>query len=339
MAKLDARRVGAFLDDPGRCRVVLLHGDDPGLIRERGDRLVAVVSGGDRLRVIEVAKEAARDTGLLAAEAATLALIGGRQVVRVRDAGDGFTPAAKLAIAGPGPGLVVLEGGELPGRSKLRALLEPAAEAAVIACYRERGAELAGSIGRTLGELGVKAEPAATEWLAGRLGDDRQLMRRALEALALQVGEGGLVTPEAAMAAVAGGSALDLEEALIAALAGDLALADQALEQAFAEGAAAVQVVRGALRQVQRLQAAAAAMAAGASASAAIEALRPPVFFRHKPQLERALRAWRPAALAAAGAGLLEAERRTKTTGLPDQAVARMAVLSLARQAALLSRR
>ncbi|MBX6742606.1 MAG: DNA polymerase III subunit delta, partial [Acetobacteraceae bacterium] len=37
MAKLDARRIGAFLTDPGDCRVVLLHGDDPGLIQERAE--------------------------------------------------------------------------------------------------------------------------------------------------------------------------------------------------------------------------------------------------------------------------------------------------------------
>jgi len=34
--KLDARRVEAFLRDPGAVRAVLLHGEDAGLIRERG---------------------------------------------------------------------------------------------------------------------------------------------------------------------------------------------------------------------------------------------------------------------------------------------------------------
>ena len=34
MAKLDARRIEAFLADPGRdCRVALLHGDDVRLLR------------------------------------------------------------------------------------------------------------------------------------------------------------------------------------------------------------------------------------------------------------------------------------------------------------------
>jgi DNA polymerase-3 subunit delta len=58
------------------------------------------------------------------------------------------------------------------------------------------------------------------------------------------------------------------------------------------------------------------------------------VFFRHKPGFERALRLWRATALAAAGSALLDAERRTKTTGVPSEVVARNAVIGLARQAA-----
>ncbi|WP_135467837.1 DNA polymerase III subunit delta [Crenalkalicoccus roseus] len=334
MARIDARRLAAFLDDPGACRVVLLHGDDPGLVRERAERLAARVTGGDALRLVEVPREAARDPGLLAAEAATLALVGGRRLVRVREASDAFAAAAKEALAGPGPGLVLLEAGELPARSRLRALLEPAPEAVVIPCYRERGAELAASIARLLAELEVQAEPAAVEWLAQRLGEDRLLLRRELEKLAAYVGAGGRVTQEDALACVAEGSALDLEEALVAALGGEVAAADRALETALAEGASPVQVVRAAMRQVQRLHLAALAVAGGTAPGVALEGLRPPVFFRHKPGLERALRRWRPEALEAAGAALLEAERRTKATGLPAATIARAAVLALARQAA-----
>ena len=335
MAKLDARRVEAFLADPGReCRVVLLHGDDPGLIRERAEKLARAVAGDDPMRLVEVPREGWRDPGLLAAEAASVPLTGGRPLVRVRDAGDGFAPAAKAALAGPGPGLVVLEAPEAQARSKLRTLLEPAPGAAVIACYRERGADLARSVGAILGELGVSAEPAALDWLAQRLGEDRMLLRRELEKLALYVGEGGRVGVEDAVACVAEGSALGLEEALVAAMSGDVATADRALETAMAEGANAVQVVRAALRHVQRLHLASLAVAGGAAPGAALDGLRPPVFFRHKPAFERALRQWRPETLEAAGNALLEAERRTKTTGLPSATVAREAVLLLARRGA-----
>lgn len=336
MAKLDARRAAGVLADPSRVRAVLLHGDDAGLVRERAEALVRAVLGGadDPFRLAELSREEAARAGALGAEAASLALTGGRRVVRLREATDAHAAPLKEALAGRGEALIVLEGGELPARSKLRALGEAAEDVAVIACYRERGEELAASIGRALKELGVTAEPGALGWLAGRLGEDRMLMRREVEKLALYVGPGGRVDEAAAAVCGAEGAALELDEALVAATAGDAAAADRSLAAAFAEGASPVAVLRAALRHVQRLHEAA---AAGGDASV----LRPPVFFRHKAGFDRALRAWGTAALEAAGAALLEAERRTKSTAFRDADVAlvRAAVMALARQGAALGRR
>lgn len=335
MAKLDARRIPAFLADPGAVRVVLVFGEDGGLVRERADALARSVAGDDPFCLVDIAREAAaKDPGLLAAEAATPALTGGRRLVRVRDATDGLASGIKHVLGGTGPGIVLLEAGGLDGRKGLRAALEKAGpEAAVMACYAETGAALEGSIAGLLKSLGVTAEPAAMSFMAQRLGEDRLVMRRECEKLALYVGAGGRVSEEDAVASLSEGSALDLDAALLAATEGDAARTDRALDAAFAEGAHAVQVVRAALRHVQRLEAGAAAVARGASAREAVEGMRPPVFFKSRPAIERALRLWRPEMLAAAGSALLEAERLTKTTGSPDEAVARAAVMGLAREA------
>ncbi|MCG7362142.1 DNA polymerase III subunit delta [Roseomonas sp. ACRSG] len=344
MAKLDARRLPAFLKDPGTTRAVLLHGEDAGLVRERAEAIQqAVIGGDDPFRLSELPREAAAKPGALAAEISALALTGGRRLVRVRDASDALATGVKEALASPGDALLLLEAGELPARAKLRALLEPHPEAAVIACYRERGADLANTIAALLREQGVTAEPSALEWLAGRMGEDRMMLRREIEKLALYAGEGGRLGEEDVLACVGDGSTLDLDEALIAATAGEVAVADRALDAALAEGAHPVMVVRAALRHVQRLHLAALAMAQGASASSALEGLRPPVFFRHKPGFERALRCWSPVSLAQAGEMLLEAEKRTKSSSaarpIPDQTIARAAIMTLARQALAARRR
>jgi DNA polymerase-3 subunit delta len=331
MAKLDARRAAAVMSDPAAYRGVLLHGDDPGLMRERAEQLVRSVLGGaidDPFRLAEPTREEAAKPGFLAAEAAALAMTGGRRVIRLREATDAHAGPLKDALASPGDGLIVMEGGTLGARSKLRVLAEAAPEVAVIACYRERGEELAGTLGRMLREQGVQAEPGALSWLAGRLGDDRMLARREMEKLALYVGPGGRVDEDAALACAGDDGALDLEEALMAATVGDAATADRTLGAVFAEGASPVAVLRAALRHVQRLHEAA---LAGGDAGV----LRPPVFFRHKPAFDRALRLWSAGQLEAVGAALLEAEKRTKTTAFRDAdvALARAAVAMLARQA------
>lgn len=337
MAKLEPRRLAAFLADPGRTRAVLLYGEDAGLARERAETLVrAVLEGGlsDPFRLSDMSREEAARSGALAGEAAALSMTGGRRVVRLRSATDIHAGPLKEALAAPGDSLLVLEGGELTNRSKLRVMAEAAPEAMVIACWREKPEEVAATIGRLLREQGVRTEPSVLSWLGARLGDDRLLLLRAVEVLALYAGADGVVDEAAAMACVAEDVSADLDVALMAATSGDALAADRAMDAAFAEGASPVMVVRTTLRHVQRLHEA--ALAGGDSG-----VLRPPVFFRHKQAFDRALRIWPAAALEAQGAALLEAERRTKTTAFrdADEAMARAGVAALARQAAAYARR
>ncbi len=335
MAKLDPKRLATFLKAPGPVRAALFFGEDAGLVRERADAVAAaVVPDDDPFRLADLPREVASRPGAIAGEAAALALTGGRRVVRVRDATDAVAPGLKEALDGPGEALIVVEAGELPARSKLRALAEGHAGAVAVACYRERGADLQASINAMLREGGVTAEPAAVAWLATRLGDDRGTMRREVEKLALYAGPGGKLAEEDVLACIGDGSALELDEALYAATAGDPAAADRALEVAMAEGAHPVQVIRALLRHVGRLHLA---------AVAGVGALQPPVFFRWKPAFERSLRLWRPEALAAVADRLLDAEKAVKSGGtgrpVPDGAIARNAVLAVARQSAGLARR
>ncbi|MBY0339166.1 MAG: DNA polymerase III subunit delta [Acetobacteraceae bacterium] len=332
MAKLDARRLSGFLADPGECRLAVLVGDDAGLIRERAGELVRAVTRGDDLCLVEpTAREAAKDTGLMAAEAATLPLTGGRRAVWVRDGGDSLTEGARLAAQGRGPGLVVIEAPGLARRNKLYALAADSAAAALIECWRETGAQLVASAGRMLRDLGAEAEPAALELLADRAGEDRLLLKREVEKLALHAGAGQRVTAEDVIAVVAEAGGLDVEEAVMAALLGDVATADRALNLAMAEGANPVQVIRAGLRHVQRLHALSLQVAEGTPPGEAVNAFRPPVFWKQKAAVERALRRWSTARLEAAGSALLRAERQAKSTGLPDATIARHTLLAIAR--------
>src|SRR5580692_6044819 len=116
--RVDARRVDAFLRDPGACRVVLLFGDDAGLIHSRADTMVIAAAGArdDPFRVAELDRE---DTARLPDEAASLSMTGGRRVVRMRDITDATATAAVQAVlAGPASALVVIEGAGLPARSR-----------------------------------------------------------------------------------------------------------------------------------------------------------------------------------------------------------------------------
>jgi DNA polymerase-3 subunit delta len=331
--KLSPQRVGAFLRDPGACRVVLLYGEDVGMMRDRASALVRAVAGSldDPFLVAELNRE---EVGRLADEAASLPMTGGRRVVRLRDASDAATAAVTAILKGAAPALVVLEAPGLPARSRLRALVEAAPDAAAIGCYPEEGRALEETIRSVMTEMGVVIAGEALGWLSAQLGADRASTRQELEKLALYVGPGGRVDLEAALACVGDLAGLSLDDALFAATEGDVAMADRALELAIAEGAAPVGVLRAALMHLQRLHRARLAVDEGLPAAEATKSLRPPVFYRRVGAFTKALGLWSSGGLMAAMAGLAEAERACKRTGAPDLVLSRSAVLTLARRAA-----
>ncbi len=336
--KLPPARVSGFLRDPGDCRVVLLYGEDAGMIRDRAEALVRAVVGSldDPFLVSELPREAIRQ---LADEAAGLSLLGGRRVVRVRDVTDAATDPVQLLLKGSAPALVVLEAPAIQARSRLRTALEAATSGVAIGCYPEAGRALEETIRETLRAAGAGIEPEALAWLSQQLGADRASTRAELEKLALYVGLGNRVDLDAAMTCVGDLAGLSLDDALFAATIGDVATADRALEAAVAEGAAPVQVLRAALGHLQKLHRARLAMDEhGLAAADAVKGLRPPVFYQKIAAFTRSLGLWPAATLTTAMAALAEAERGCKRTGWPDHALCRNAVLTLARRSAAASR-
>lgn len=336
--KLDARRVEAFLSDPGSVRVVLLHGEDAGLIRERAARLVKGVAGSvdDPFRVVELERDAIAS---IADEMASLPLTGGRRVVRVREASDTAADAVRTVLAGSAAGLLVLEAAVLTARSKMRTLVEQAPDAAAIGCYPQEGRILEQAIQGMLSEFGVSANAEALGWLGSQLGGDQASTRAEVEKLALYVGRGGRVDVPMARAIVGDLAGLSLDDALFAATAGDAEEADRALELAMAEGAAPVAILRGTLLHLQRLQRARLAMTGGATAAEAAKGLRPPLFFRREPAFVQALGLWSVAALDQASLRMWEAERSCKRTGAPAEIICRNALIGVAQRAAAARRR
>lgn len=336
--KLEARRVEAFLADPGAVRAVLLYGDDAGLVAERATRLVRAVAGdaADPFRVVELGRDAA---GRIGAELASLPLNGGRRVVRVREASDAVVAEAEAAMALDMPGLLILEAPGLPSRSRLRAALERAAAGAAIGCYGPDSAGMGRIIRQILAQDGITAEPDALAWLEGRLGGDFAATRAELEKLALYAMPGGTVDLAAASACIGDAAAVSLEDALFGAMIGEMARADRALAHALAEGATPVGVLRAALVHVQRLLRARAAVDGGAAAAEAVKTLRPPVFFRREPDFIAALRLWPGPLLAAAAMALWRDEAACKRTGAPAEAICRHTVMTMAWRAATIRRR
>ena len=329
--KLEARRTAAFLRDPGAVRVVLLHGEDEGTVRHRADALTQAVVGGrdDPFRVAWLSRE---DHPRLLEEATAISMMGGRRVIRVRDAGDGLTAAVKQVAETAGDSLTVLEAGALPSRSKLRALVEGVANGASVACYPEEGRALQDAIEGGLAAEGVRLDAEALRWLTDHVGSDRGSTRSEVEKLVLYAGADRRLDLEAVRACVGDLAAASFDEAVYAAMAGDVAAADTAAERTLAEGMAPVAFTRGVLAHLGRMHMARGQMATGLSAADAVRALRPPVFFKRVAAFTQALGLWSPRRLMQAMEEVRRVELACKQTGALDGLLVRRMLLGLARQ-------
>jgi DNA polymerase-3 subunit delta len=335
--KVPAGRIEGFVRRPDpHVRAVLLYGPDSGLVRERADTVARGVCPDqhDPFRVVDLLGSAiAKDPARLADEVASMALTGGRRLIRIRDADDGVTGAfASLFGSMPsGDSMVVVEAGDLSKGSKLRALFENADVAAPIPCYVEDEAALGETIGNMLSAHKLTVSTDARDFLASSLVGDRMVARGEIEKLVTYMGEGGRrVELEDALACIGDSGALGMDAPSWAAGDGDFAGVDRALRRLFAEGMSPVPILRSAQRHFQRLQLVVAQVERGDSVDRAVASLRPPLFFKVKNQFTGQVRRWTPAGLRQGLDRLTDAEADCKRTNMPDETICARAFFQLA---------
>jgi DNA polymerase III subunit delta len=336
--KLPAGRVDAFLRRPdAEIRAVLLYGPDAGLVRERADQVgrTVVPDLQDAFRVADLTGPVlTSDPARLNDEAAQISLMGGRRLVRVRDATDAHsTIFARFLAESAGDALVVVEAGEIAGRGALRRTFEEAPCGVAIGCYPDGVRELAEVVRQTLAAHRIAVSRDAVDFLVSHLGGDRLLTRAELEKLALYAGDGATVNLDDARHSVADSAGLSLDDAILAAAEGKTAALDRALSRVFQEGESPVTVVRATLRHLQRLHTLAARAARGEAIDAVLRGARPPIFFKQQDSFRRQLDLWREPALRRQLAQLSDAEAQLKATGVPAETLCRATLLAVAQAA------
>jgi len=324
---------------PADVIAVLLYGPDGGLVRERAARLRASVvpDPGDPFRLAELTADGLKsDPAQLRDEAQAMVFGGGRRAISLRDAGDGLAKLFQDFLQKPcgDDALVIVEAGDLGPRG-LRKVFEGAKQAAAIACYRDEGEALKILIRQHLAAESLQLAPEALDYLATRLGGDRRLTRQELDKLALYkgLGAGARIELEEAQAVIGDTAERTLDDLVLAVGGGDLPAALRDLGRAWAEGTAPIALLRAVSRHIQRLHLLSGAIAAGARPQDAVQALRPPVFWKHRSTVAEQAGAWSGARLGRALGRLLETEASCKKTGAPARLLTERLLVELTAKA------
>jgi len=316
--KIEPRDADRLLaSPPADARLWLFHGPDAGQAHALAQALEARL-GGDRLDLAP--GQVADRPGLLADEAASVPMFGGRQLLRLVPATNDHAEAAELLLGAPAtehPAILIA--GDLKPTSALRKLAEAHPHALALACYPPTAADFARLAQTQARGAGLDPEPSALGLLTAAVGCERGVLAQEIAKIALYLG----ATPEARRpftaadwhAVGAGEGAADIDPLVDALAARRPAEVARHLRTLAADGQRGIPLLRAAARRFAQLAEARAAVDGGASADAAVGALRPPLFWKAKPAFLAQLKAWPADDLAAASHALLAAERGIKAKG------------------------
>lgn len=332
--KVSASQADAFVSAvPETIGAILIYGPDDGLIRERAEIAVKSLVGAipDPFNFVEFTQNALRDEpSRITDEACTISITGTRRVIRIRDANDGVTNAASHAIDAKGAALIIIEGGELSPRSKLRTLFEKSDSAAAIPCYADEGRDLKALVLKTLKEENLAASPDVISWISSNLGVDRMVSRMELEKLKLYMVGHDKVTLEDAQSIIGDAAALTIDDIVYSAANGDLPHLAASLSRAHLEGISTISILRSANRHFTRLEQACGYISKGSSADQAIKKLRPPIFFKQEAAFRQQVLKWRPQLLTRARESLIFSEIECKKSGAPATEICERVLMRLA---------
>ena len=336
--KIDSARLQALTrrwsDD---IRLVLLHGPDLAASRDLADGLARQFADAANPLAVEtlVGAALATDPQALVAAAGAVSMFGDRTLVRVEGLDDdGHDAVAALLAAPPGNPVVAIAGAFKKG-SKLLALSERDPAIAALVNYEPSLRDAVRLVTEIGADHGLRPSRDAATAVFEAAGGDRSLIRREVEKLSLYIDSSPdrprpLEAADVAAVGVGNGES-DQYELVAAVTGGRPAVAADLLARLPGAGIVALRAVE---RRLTLLLSLRSLVDAGASAKSAVDAARPPIFWKEKDAVAAELAMWTTPALVRGLGEILAAERGIKSPGSLGETLADAAILTLARRAA-----
>jgi DNA polymerase-3 subunit delta len=320
MAQKKAFEVDKWLARPDPVfRLVLIYGPDRGLVSERARSFAAktALPLDDPFSVVRLdATELDQQPGRLEDEARTVPMFADKRLIWVSNAGaqkNLATDVKRLADAPSADAIILIEAGELKKNAALRMAVEGAAAAMALPCYADDARSVDLLIDEELSKAGLTIGLEARQALKASLGGDRLASRGEIAKLLLYCLGKERIEVDDVLVMTGDVSASSNDDAIDSMLLGHAAGLDQALSRHVAAGGHPFQLLAGAIRQFQSMQAMRNVMERkGQSAAAAVASARPPVFFARKKAVEGALERFDSDAIAKALDRLRDAVLQTR---------------------------
>jgi DNA polymerase III subunit delta len=306
-------------------RVVLIYGDDEGLVAERAEKFARAVTGtdGDHLRLDPAVLS--ENPGRIADEAHAIPMFGGKRAISIRIAGNRSLEKALEEILDNPPvdSWVIVIAGELRKSSPLRKLGETHARAWAIPCYADSDRDLDKIIDEETRNAALTIAADARTALKGLIGSDRLISRSEVQKLCLYAADKGAITLDDVRAVVGEASAFAVDETIDALAEGNAAALDRGYRRLISSGTPGVVIAGAALRHFNFLQKARARMDSGEQPESLVRRAVPPIYpFSRQNSVAKQIERWSAARVERALNGLDQAMLDSRLHGnLSDEVI------------------
>lgn len=320
--KITPANITSFLNNPPASTLgVLIYGPDSGLISETlrllSQKIVKDIH--DPFLVTELPYDKIKDNpSLLADELASLSLMGGRRLIRIKGATASIPSAISNLLQNPiGDALVIITSGELPPSSSLRKLFETTNHLAALPCYKDEGAGLRSIIAARLKQHGFSTDVDVLALLSDLLAGDRLVILQEVDKLMLYMGDNMHIKTEDVLASMGEPLEVSLDALCMDIASGKTAAVQAQIDRLYRENTSPVTIIRAVSRYFMRLYNVKAQVTAGTAISSAIQTLKPPVFFKQIPLFTQQIHRWPIEKLTHAIRSLAHLEAECKKSGQP----------------------
>ena len=310
--KLNEAQLVAAVPEQSDNRLFLIFGQDESAISDICLKLSKAV-GDDSERIDMNSEQVRKDSALLADEAGSLSLFGGKRYIRLtirREEGlDGIT---NLLEAEQGGNIVIASAGDLKKTSKIRKLCEASPRAITHICYPPSEADAASAIARLASEQGLRLDRALAMQISRASGQDRKLAAVEVEKLALYYdampGDGKLVEAEALEALSAENDEENVQALVNRVMGGEMKMLGRELATARQTGVDAIRIVRALQRRIAMLAGLRSKVDGGLSPDKVVNT--PAIFWKEKASVAAQLRCWPSPRLAGLNKHMLDIEKK-----------------------------
>ena len=245
---IKAYKVDDFIKNiPNNIRGILLYGPDRGLGKERQDIIITNLGldkNDDFNTTRLLGDDVAGDTGIIAGSASQVSLMGGRHLVILDEANDKCSDAVKQYLEIETDAVLICTADELKKTSSLRKLFENENNLASLPCYKDDEKAVSMLLRTTMNENNISIEKDAFNYAVQNMGSDRAFTRMEIEKLILYAGETKKLSLDDVQNCMIDSAERGLDDLVYACGSGNFKQIDIGVDNALAEGASGIGVLR-----------------------------------------------------------------------------------------------